>query len=86
MTSKLIQKENSSLRPLLLACLVGFAFSANYTNHAPLKDWLIKSFNTPEMPFTKAMFGLLTTAIFFTHAAMQIPGGFLADKYGPKKY
>ena len=85
MTSKLIQKENSSLRPLLLACLVGFAFSANYTNHAPLKDWLIKSFNTPEMPFTKAMFGFLTTAIFLTHAAMQIPGGYLADKYGPKK-
>ena len=85
MTSKLIQKENSSIRPLLLACLVGFAFSANYTNHAPLKDWLIKSFNTPEMPFTKAMFGFLTTAIFLTHAAMQIPGGYLADKYGPKK-
>ncbi len=70
---------------LRCACFVGFAFSANYTNHAPLKDWLLKSFDSPEAPFSKAMFGFLTTAIFLTHAFMQIPGGHLADKFGPKK-
>ena len=70
---------------LVFAILVGFAFSANYTNHAPLKDWLMKSFDAAEHPFTKTMFGFLTTAIFLTHAIMQIPGGHLADKFGPKK-
>lgn len=70
---------------LFCACLAGFSFSANYTNHAPLKEWLMKSFDTPDFPLTKAMFGFLTTAIFLTHALMQIPGGHLADKYGPKK-
>jgi NNP family nitrate/nitrite transporter-like MFS transporter len=70
---------------LFCACLAGFAFSANYTNHAPLKEWLMGSFDSPEFPFTKAMFGFLTTAIFLTHALMQIPGGHFADKYGPKK-
>src|SRR6202007_1912113 len=69
---------------LCCACLSGFAFSANYTNHAPLRDWLLKSFDSPDAPFTKAMFGFLTTAIFLTHAIMQIPGGLLADKFGPK--
>lgn len=84
-------KENQALTDgqqklaLYCACLVGFAYSANYTNHAPLKEWLMNSFNSPEMPFTKAMFGFLTTAIFLTHAFMQIPAGHLADKFGPKK-
>jgi nitrate/nitrite transporter NarK len=70
---------------LYCACLVGFSFSANYTNHAPLKDWLMQSFDTPEVPFTKPMFGFLTTAILLTHAFMQIPAGHFADKFGPKK-
>ncbi len=81
-------KQTVSSNPkaaLIYAILVGFAFSANYTNHAPLKDWLMKSFDSVEHPFTKTMFGFLTTAIFLTHAIMQIPGGLLADKFGPKK-
>lgn len=84
-------KENQILNSkqqkvaLFCACLAGFAFSANYTNHAPLKEWLMNSFDSPEFPLTKAMFGFLTTAIFLTHAIMQIPGGHLADKFGPKK-
>ncbi len=65
---------------LLLACLVGFAFSVNYTNHAPLAATLMKQFQ-----FTKAQAGLLTSAIFLTHAFMQIPGGHLADKLGGKR-
>ena len=27
---------------------------------------------------------MLTTGIFTTHAGMQIPGGYLADRIGPK--
>ena len=83
-------QDNSALNSkqqkaaLWCACLAGFAFSANYTNHAPLRDWLLKSFDSPDAPFTKAMFGFLTTAVFLTHAIMQIPGGLLADKFGPK--
>ena len=65
---------------LICACLAGFAFSANYTNHAPLAATLMKQFD-----FTKAMAGFLTTGIFATHALMQIPAGHLADKFGGKK-
>ncbi|OYU84528.1 MAG: hypothetical protein CFE24_06470 [Flavobacterium sp. BFFFF2] len=72
-------------KALLTACFIGFAYSANYTNHAPLKDMLVAAFETSTFEFTKAKFGLLTTAIFLTHALMQIPGGHLADHFGPKK-
>ncbi len=65
---------------LLLVYFVGFAYSCNYTNHAPLIPILIKQFG-----FTKALAGFLTTGMFLTHAATQIPGGHLADKFGGKK-
>jgi len=65
---------------LAAACAVGFAFSANYTNHAPVVPALIAEFH-----FSQAMAGLLTTGIFLTHALMQIPGGHLADRYGPTR-
>ena len=65
---------------LLCACLAGFAFSANYTNHAPLAATLMKQFE-----FSKAMAGFLTTGIFTTHALMQIPAGHWADKFGGKR-
>ena len=58
---------------------MAFAFSANYTNHAPLVPVLTKAFG-----FSLALAGLLTTGIFLTHAAMQIPGGHLADRLGPR--
>jgi len=64
---------------LLCACLAGFAYSANYTNHTPLASILMKQFL-----FSKTMAGFLTTGIFASHALMQIPGGHLADKYGGK--
>ena len=65
---------------LACACLVGFAFSANYTNHAPLAGVLAREFG-----FNQAMAGLLTTGIFATHAAMQVPGGHLVDRLGARK-
>ena len=66
-------------RALACACVVGFAFSANYTNHAPLVPALTGIFG-----FSLALAGLLTTGIFLTHAAMQVPGGHLADRWGPR--
>jgi MFS family permease len=64
---------------LTCACFVGFAFSANYTNHAPLAAALAREFG-----FNQALAGLLTTGIFVTHAAMQIPGGHLVDRLGAR--
>jgi nitrate/nitrite transporter NarK len=61
---------------LVCACAAAFAFSSNYTNHAPLAPLLMKQFG-----FTQALAGLLTTGIFLTHAAMQVPGGHLADRF-----
>jgi MFS family permease len=62
-------------RALVCVCAVGFAFSANYTNHAPLAGALMRQFG-----FNQTLAGLLTTGIFLTHAAMQVPGGHLVDR------
>ena len=65
---------------LVCACAAAFAFSSNYTNHAPLAPMLMKQFG-----FSLAGAGLLTTGIFLTHAAMQIPGGHMADRFGGRR-
>ena len=67
-------------RALISACAAGFAFSANYTNHAPMVASLRGDFG-----FNQASAGLLTTGIFLTHALMQIPGGRLSDRLGPSR-
>ena len=72
-------KDESNLN-LWCACLIAFAFSANYTNHAPIAANLMGVFH-----FDKASAGLLTTGMFFTHAFMQIPGGVLGDKFGGRR-
>jgi nitrate/nitrite transporter NarK len=59
------------------AMALGFVFSVNYTNHAPLVPTLVKELG---ITFTQA--GFLTTAIFLTHGLLQIPGGNLADRLG----
>lgn len=64
-------------RALAAVCAAGFAFSANYTNHAPMVPSLQAEFG-----FNQASAGLLTTGIFLTHALMQVPGGRLADRLG----
>jgi nitrate/nitrite transporter NarK len=64
-------------RALISGCAAGFAFSANYTNHAPMVSILRGEFG-----FDQARAGLLTTAIFLTHALMMVPGGRLADRFG----
>jgi nitrate/nitrite transporter NarK len=65
---------------VVCACAAAFAFSSNYTNHAPLVAPLMKQFG-----FSQTMAGLLTTGIFLTHAGMQIPGGHLADRFGGRR-
>jgi MFS family permease len=65
---------------VICGCIVAFAYSANYTNHAPLAPALMREFG-----FNQALAGLLTTGIFATHATMQIPGGHLVDRLGAKR-
>lgn len=72
--------EKSRRAAVLCGCIVAFAYSANYTNHAPLALPLMREFG-----FNQALAGFLTTGIFATHAAMQIPGGHLVDRLGAKR-
>jgi nitrate/nitrite transporter NarK len=72
--------EKSQPAALACGCLIGFAFSVNYTNHAPVVGALARQFG-----FNQTSAGLLTTGIFATHAAMQIPGGHLVDRFGPHR-
>jgi len=75
-----VQRVKSQRRALVCACAIGFAFSANYTNHAPLAGMLMRQFG-----FSQALAGLLTTGIFITHASMQVPGGYLVDRLGARR-
>jgi MFS family permease len=72
--------DQSQRAAILCGCIVAFAYSANYTNHAPLAPALMREFS-----FNQALAGFLTTGIFATHAAMQIPGGHLVDRIGAKR-
>jgi len=74
------RRQTLNKRSMISACAAGFAFSANYTNHAPMVPSLRADFG-----FSQASAGLLTTGIFLTHALMQIPGGRLADRVGPSR-
>src|SRR5258705_6102390 len=65
---------------VICGCIVAFAYSANYTNHAPLAPALMREFG-----FNQALAGLLTTGIFATHAGMQLPGGYIVDRLGSKR-
>jgi nitrate/nitrite transporter NarK len=72
-----IPDDSMNKRALMTACATGLAFSANYTNHAPMAGVLRAQFS-----LSQAQVGLLATGIFTTHALMQIPGGWLADRFG----
>lgn len=71
---------HSQWAAIVCGCIVGFAYSANYTNHAPLAIPLMREFG-----FNQALAGFLTTGIFATHALMQIPGGHLVDRLGARR-
>jgi nitrate/nitrite transporter NarK len=66
-------------RALWFVAILGFVFSANYTNHGPLIPSLVK-----ELSITLALAGFFTTAVFFTHGLLQMPGGLIADRIGAK--
>ena len=72
--------ESAQRVAIVCGCIVAFAYSANYTNHAPLASALMRQFG-----FNNAMAGFLTTGIFLTHAGMQIPGGYLVDRFGSRR-
>jgi len=74
------QSGSAGKLELVCACAVGFAFAANYTNHTPLVPALSREFG-----LSLALAGFLTTGVFLTHAAMQIPGGHLADRLGARR-
>jgi MFS family permease len=75
-----VLSDKSQRTAILCGCIVAFAYSANYTNHAPLALALMHEF-----AFNQALAGFLTTGIFATHALMQIPGGHLVDRLGAKR-
>ena len=72
--------ESAQRVAIICGCIVAFAYSANYTNHAPLASALMREFG-----FNNALAGFLTTGIFLTHAGMQIPGGYLVDRFGSRR-
>ena len=72
--------DKSQRAAIICGCLVAFAYSANYTNHAPLAPALMREFG-----FNQALAGFLTTGIFATHAAIQMPGGHLVDRLGSRR-
>lgn len=74
-----------SLPRIVLQVLVPFA--AGY-----IMVWLLRSVNAVvapelvrELGLTASGLGLLTSAYFFTYAAMQLPMGLLLDRYGPRR-
>jgi len=64
----------------ICGCIVAFAYSANYTNHAPVAPALMHQFG-----FNQALAGFLTTGVFATHAGLQVPGGYIVDRLGSKR-
>ena len=75
-----VPQEPIAWPALVAACTIGFASSANYTNHAPMLGALRAEFG-----FNLAAAGLLTTGIFLTHGGIQIAGGSLSDRFGPRR-
>jgi MFS family permease len=72
--------ESAQILAIVCGCIIGFTYSANYTNHAPLASALMRQFG-----FNNALAGFLTTGIFLTHAGMQLPGGYLVDRFGSRR-
>jgi len=63
---------------LAAACLMGWAATTNYTNHAAVLPLLMA-----ELGFGPVQAGLLSTAFFVTLAVACVPAGLLIDRVGP---
>jgi NNP family nitrate/nitrite transporter-like MFS transporter len=67
-------------RPLLALCLLGWACTTVYTNHAPLLPVLMASLGVGP-----AQAGLLSTATFVAIGLVFIPAGLASDRLGPRR-
>ena len=65
---------------LIAVCLLGWAATTNYTNHAAVFPLLMT-----ELAFGPTQAGLLSTAFFITLALACIPAGILSDRLGPTR-
>jgi nitrate/nitrite transporter NarK len=63
---------------LAAACLMGWAATTNYTNHAAVLPLLMA-----ELAFGPVQAGLLSAAFFVTLAVGCVPAGLLIDRLGP---
>lgn len=67
-------------RPLLAVCLLGWACTTNYTNHAALIPVLMAS-----LGFGPAEAGMLSTATFLAIGLVFVPAGIWSDRVGPRR-
>ena len=67
------------LRPVLGGIALAFTPGFNVANVGAVADEVAHSYGVG-----LAVVGLFTTALFVTHAGMQIPAGRLADRFGPR--
>jgi nitrate/nitrite transporter NarK len=65
---------------LAAACLMGWAATTNYTNHAAVLPVLMA-----ELAFGPVQAGLLSTVFFVTLAVACVPAGMLSDRLGPTR-
>ena len=62
------------------ACLLGWATTTNYTNHAAVIPLLMR-----ELGFGPVQAGLLSTVFFVTLAIACVPAGMFSDRLGPTR-
>lgn len=67
-------------RGLIAGCAFGVASSWNIGNVGAVASDLARAYDVALVTV-----GLLTTALFVTHTAIQIPGGRAADRFGPAR-
>src|SRR5215831_12144667 len=67
------------LRPVLAGIAMAFTPGFNVSNVGAVADEVSHSYGVG-----LAVVGLFTTALFVTHAAMQVPAGRLSDRFGPR--
>jgi len=65
---------------LALACLLGWAATTNYTNHAAVLPLLMA-----ELGFGPLQAGFLSAVFFTTLAVACVPAGLLSDRLGPTR-
>ena len=63
---------------LAAACLLGWAATTNYTNHAAVLPLLMR-----DLGFGPTRAGLLSTGFFIALAVACVPAGILSDRLGP---